>query len=197
MKIIGLTGGIATGKSTVSKIIMELGIPVIDADQIAREIVEPGKAAHREIKDFFGQGVLQKDGTLNRQVLGEMVFSNPTLLAKLNEITHPRILQVMESRLEKMKDTGVPLVVLDIPLLLEGGSQARAIVDEIWLVVCDYNTQIGRLILRNGLTRKEAEARIKAQIPLKEKIKYAHRIIDNSGDINETARQVKIYIGEL
>ncbi|MGI6575231.1 MAG: dephospho-CoA kinase [bacterium] len=192
MKIIGLTGGIATGKTTVGNMLRELGIPVIDADLIAREIVQPGKPAYEEIIAVFGHGVVQPDGNLDRKRLGAIVFANATLLSRLNKITHPRIAQEIKKRLAHHEEEGTPLVVVDIPLLLEGKSHIE--VDEVWLVSCDSASQLQRLQTRDQISAEEAQMRIKAQMPLTEKAKYAHRIIDNSGDINNTRRQVEEFL---
>ena len=189
MRVIGLTGGIATGKSTVSRMLAEKGLPIVDADLIAREVVEPGKPAYREIVQTFGGEILQADGTLNRKLLGKLVFGDPARLQTLNQITHPRIREEIEGRLQALRDKGIKLAVLDAPLLIEANLQP--LVDEVWVVTCPRELQIKRLQERDNLSVPEAEARIKAQMPLEEKIKYAQRVIDNSRDIAHTRRQVQ------
>ncbi|MDI9569089.1 MAG: dephospho-CoA kinase [Bacillota bacterium] len=189
MRVIGLTGGIATGKSTVSRMLAEKGLPIVDADLIAREVVEPGKPAYREIVQTFGGEILQADGTLNRKLLGKLVFGDPARLQTLNQITHPRIREEIEGRLQALRDKGTELAVLDAPLLIEANLQP--LVDEVWVVTCPRELQIKRLQERDNLSVPEAEGRIKAQMPLEEKIKYAQRVIDNSRDIAHTRRQVQ------
>jgi len=189
MRVIGLTGGIATGKSTVSQILAEMGLPIIDADLIAREVVEPGKPAYREIVRHFGREIINPDGTINRKLLGRLVFADPSSRQRLNEITHPRIIEETKRRLQHLREMGAEVAVLDAPLLIE--ANIHHLVDEVWVVTCPRKMQIKRLQERDNLSLPEAEARIRAQMPLEEKIRYAHRIIDNSGDIAATRRQVQ------
>jgi len=194
MFIIGLTGGIASGKSTVSEILRELALPVIDADQVAREIVEPGQRAYNEIVREFGPGVVGPDGRLNRKVLGDLVFANPDLRLKLNQITHPRLWEVFDYRMQQLPpDTDI--VVWDVPLLLETGMDDK--VDEVWLVWVDEQMQIERLMKRDNLTEEEARSRLKAQMPLTEKMKRAHRLIDNRGTVEETRELVTSFYNEI
>ncbi|MGB4314020.1 MAG: dephospho-CoA kinase, partial [bacterium] len=156
MRVIGLTGGIATGKSTVSRMLAEKGLPIVDADLIAREVVEPGKPAYREIVQTFGGEILQADGTLNRKLLGKLVFGDPARLQTLNQITHPRIREEIEGRLQALRDKGTELAVLDAPLLIEANLQP--LVDEVWVVTCPRELQIKRLQERDNLSVPEAEA---------------------------------------
>lgn len=188
MHIIGLTGGIASGKSTVSKILQDLGACIIDADKIARQIVEPGQPALSEIQAAFGSGILLADGTLDRKILGEIVFNNPTARQRLNTITHDRIKLAINEAVEKAAAAGYNIVVLDVPLLLEVGWQHLA--DTVWVVYIDRETQIARVIERDGLTGTEAMARIQSQMSLDDKKAYADTVIDNSGSLAETRRQV-------
>lgn len=192
--IIGLTGGIASGKSTVSAMLQELGLPVIDADQIARQIVEPGQRAFNDIVREFGPRVVGPDGQLDRKALGEMVFANPELRLKLNNITHPRLWEVFDYRMRQLTpDTKI--VVWDVPLLLETGMDKR--VDEVWLVWVDVPMQIERLKNRDNLTEEEARQRLQAQMPIDEKMKRADRIIDNRGTIEETRETVTKFCNEV
>lgn len=189
-RLIGLTGGIASGKSLVSAYLRELGAQIIDADQIARRVVQPGGAALREIVAEFGDSLLNSDGTLNRKELGRIVFSDPAKLERLNRITHPRILAEMEMLLEKCRMCGAGrVIVLDVPLLFEVGLDR--LVDEVWVVAVDYSTQLERLMKRDNLSEEEARRRIAAQIPMDEKIRRADRVIDNRFAPEETKRQVR------
>lgn len=196
MRVIGLTGGIASGKSLVSRLLRELGALVIDADQIAREVVEPGKPAYHSILREFGNQVLNPDGSLNRQALGRLVFSDPRKLERLNQITHPLIIAEIQKLLKSYRLLfPEKAVVLDAPLLYEAGLES--IVDEVWVVYVDYPTQLQRLMERDGLTREEARRRIEAQLPLEEKVKRADRVIDNRGTPEETALQVRKLWNEI
>ncbi|NLW17660.1 MAG: dephospho-CoA kinase [Firmicutes bacterium] len=187
---IGLTGGIATGKSTVSNILRRLGAYIIDADQIAREIVRPGCPAYHDIVRHFGPQVLLPDGQLNRPWLAQQIFNDSGQRQVLNQITHPRVIERIETIIGELAAGGYQLpVVLDIPLLIEAGMAAS--VDEVWLVVTDYETQLRRLMQRDGLTAADAKRRIEAQMPLSEKARYAHRLIDNAGSLQATEQIVR------
>ncbi|ADL08389.1 dephospho-CoA kinase [Thermosediminibacter oceani] len=189
MKVIGLTGGIASGKSTVSAILRQKGAYIIDADEIAREIVKPGKPAWKEIVDYFGSDILNEDGSIKRRKLGRIVFSDDKKLAVLNRITHPRIVEEIKKELEACRQRNEKVVVVDAALLLEIGLDM--LVDEVWLVSVDEKTQVKRLIERErSISYTEALERIRAQMPLEEKLKFATRVIDNNGDIENTKKQV-------
>lgn len=186
---IGLTGGIATGKSTVSETLRRLGAHVIDADGIAREIVMPGQPAYQDIIEYFGKEALSDDGTLNRPWLAEQIFNDPVKRQLLNQLTHPRVIKRIETIIEALAaDDYRRPVVLDIPLLIEAGMADT--VDQVWLVLTDADTQLQRLMQRDELTVSEAKLRIDAQMPLSEKEKYAHRLIDNSGSLAATEQTV-------
>jgi dephospho-CoA kinase len=189
MRVIGLTGGIATGKSTVSQILAEEGFPIIDADLIAREVVQPGEPAYRDIVHSFGEEILNNDGTINRKLLGRLVFGEPAFLQSLNQITHPRIIEEINRRLQTLREKGAEVAILDAPLLIE--TKLHLLVDEVWVVTCPRELQIKRLQERDNLSAAEAEARIKAQMPLEQKISYARQVIDNSKDKAHTRRQVQ------
>lgn len=196
MIVIGLTGGIATGKSTVSNVLDELGAFIIDADRIAREIVEPGRPALEKIRHNFGIKVLNPDGTLNRGELAKIVFEDKARLNLLNSITHPYIIEEIKLKLDTARLNGEKVAVIDAPLLIETGLYRLA--DVVWLVVTDELTQIKRLLKRDiGLSRREAHNRISAQMPLKDKIAYATKIIDNSGNLDSTINTVKRLWNEL
>lgn len=194
MFIIGLTGGIASGKSTVSNMLKELGLPVIDADQVAREIVEPGQRAFNDIVREFGPQVVGPDGQLDRKALGDLVFAHPNLRLKLNSITHPRLWEVFNYRMQELP-ADVKIVVWDVPLLLETGMDQK--VDEVWLVWVDVPLQIERLMKRDNLTEEEARQRLRAQMPIEEKMKRADRLIDNRGTVEETRALVTKFYNEL
>lgn len=187
--IIGLTGGIASGKSTVSLMLAEKGAVIIDADQVAREIVQPGKPAWQEIVGWQGRAILLEDGTINRERLGRLVFSKKAARLKLNDIIHLRVKEEMAARTEAvLKRSPEAVLVYDLPLLFEAGM--HNLVDWIVLVYVSPKVQLIRLQQRDNLSRKDALLRIQAQMPLEEKKKYAHTVIDNSASLQDTACQV-------
>lgn len=188
--IIGLTGGIASGKSTVTRMLREVGAYVIDADVWARRVVETGSDGLREITAAFGDVVLHPDGSLNRQALAGIVFYDADKRAHLNAITHPKIRTGMKRETEDYlrEHPGEP-VIWDVPLLYEGDT--RHLVDESILVYVPESVQLRRLIERDGLSQADAGARINAQMPIEQKRSYADYIIDNSGDPEETKAQVQ------
>src|SRR3990167_459883 len=188
MLLIGLTGGIATGKSLVSQILKELGAYIIDADKIARQVVEPEKPAWLEIVKFFGRDIINKDKIINRKRLGEIIFNDPVKRRKLEEIVHPRVIEE-ENRLveEYRRKNPDGIVIIDAALLIEAGSHKR--VDKLIVVYADKETQVKRLMERDGLRQTDAEKRIASQLPLDKKVKMADFVIDNSKGIEETQRQ--------
>jgi dephospho-CoA kinase len=189
MRIIGLTGGIASGKNSVARIMESLGAVVIDADLLAREAVVPGEDAYRSIVREFGDAALNPDRTINRKALGRIVFADPAARKKLESITHPAIARLAEQRLADLREDGVPVAVYMAPLLIEAGVTSR--VDEVWVVYADRETQLERLIRRDGISREEALQRIEAQMPMEEKRKLAKVVIDNSGTPEETVQKVR------
>lgn len=189
MKVIGLTGGIASGKSTISMLLRDKGAVIIDADEIAREILSPKKPAWNAVIDCFGREILLDGENIDRKKLGRMVFSDRAMLEKLNRITHPAILEEIKKRLDYYRQKREKIVVIDAALLLEIGLDSM--VDEVWLVAVDEKTQLARLLNREKeMSVEEAMDRIRAQLPLDKKIKMADRIIENSGSIEETKRQI-------
>jgi dephospho-CoA kinase len=189
LKVIGLTGGIASGKSTISMLLKNRGAVIIDADKIAREIMTPGKPVWHAVIEHFGRGILLDGKNIDRKKLGRIVFSDPKLLETLNSITHPAIVQEIKERLDYYRHKNEKVVVVDAALLLEIGLDS--LVDEVWVVVVDEKNQLKRLMDREkGMDLEEARNRIRAQMPLDEKIKMADKIIDNSGSIEETERQI-------
>ncbi len=187
MRVIGLTGGIASGKSTVSDMLRALGARVVDTDAIARAVVEPGKPAWEEIVTWQGRGILQPDGSIDRRRLGELVFADKAARAALEAITHPRIEAAAQEALAAAERDGCAVAVLDVPLLYEAGWDKR--VDEVWVVFVDARTQLERLMARDGLTAAQAGARIAAQGPLAAKAERADVVIDNGGDPDRTRAQ--------
>ncbi|MFD1779691.1 dephospho-CoA kinase [Fredinandcohnia salidurans] len=185
---IGLTGGIASGKSTVSQMFKEAGIVVVDADVIARKVVEPGEEAYEQIVQSFGKDILLPDETIDRQKLGSVVFFNEEKRLLLNSIVHPAVRKQMLKEKEEHLNNGEETVILDIPLLFE--SKLTALVDRTLLVYVDYEIQLARLMNRNNLSKGEAEARIQSQMPLKDKIQLADAVIENNGTIEATKDQL-------
>jgi len=194
--LVGLTGSIATGKSTVSRMFAHLGARVIDADLLAREVVMPGQAAHARIVEEFGSQVVQEDGSLDRKALGAVVFADAAKRRRLEEITHPAIglrQQRILSVLDEEAFEGV--VIWDAALLFEGGGAAK--MDRVVVVYADPETERRRLMERDGLSDADARARIASQMPVAEKAKLADHVIDNSGTREETERQVRTVYGAL
>jgi len=188
MITLGLTGGIASGKSTVAKMLARRGARIIDADRIARQVVEPGEKAWKQIVAYFGNDFLLPDGAIDRGKLAACVFADKKKREKLEAITHPAILARVRENLEAARAAGCRVAVLDVPLLIETGW--TNMVDRLWLVYADREVQKARLIRRNNLTAEEAELRLAAQMPLAEKRKYADVIIDNSGPPALTETQI-------
>jgi dephospho-CoA kinase len=179
MTLVGLTGGVATGKSTVAKMFKQCGAAVINADLLARQVVKPGKPAWRAIVKLFGNTVLNQDRSLHRQALGSIVFHNPKKRRQLERIIHPRVAREQQ-RLVRRIAKGKPraVVIYEVPLLFEAGVDKR--VDKIIVVTVDRNTQIARLKKRNGLSRAEALRRIRSQMPLAKKIQRADHVLDGA-----------------
>jgi dephospho-CoA kinase len=194
--LVGLTGSIATGKSTVSRMFAHLGARVIDADLLAREVVMPGQAAYARIVEEFGRQVVHEDGSLDRKALGAVVFGDTAKRKRLEEITHPAIglrQQRILSVLDEEAFEGV--VIWDAALLFEGGGAAK--MDRVVVVYADPETERRRLMERDGVSDADARARIASQMPIAEKAKLADHVIDNSGPREETERQVRAVYGAL
>lgn len=188
--ILGITGSLATGKSTVANIFRAYGATLIDADRIAHEVIKPQGAIYKKIVAFFGRGILGKRKTIDRQKLARIVFSDQKALKKLNHVMHPEIIRMIK---ERIKETDASIIVLDAPLLIEAG--LGGLVDRLVVVKCNLGEQLSRLRDRHsGLSRSDALKVIHCQIPLKEKVSLADFVIDNSGTVDNTKRQVeKIY----
>lgn len=187
--VIGLTGSIASGKSTVSLMFDEFSIPVIDADKIAREVVRPKEPAYNDIVDYFGHDILRDDDTLNRKALGEIVFHDQAELDKLNSFVHPRIRERMKELRDAYVEMGEQAIVLDIPLLFE--NNLTYLIDQAIVVTVDEETQIKRLMEREEFTREEALNRIRVQMPLKEKEALADKVINNNGEKYDSYLQLQ------
>ena len=191
---IGLTGGIASGKSTVLTYFKVKGIPYIDADIVAREVVEPGTKGLRAIVDTFGSHVLQDDGTLNREALGAIVFHNEEKRQLLNSCLKTHIRNRIMELTSQYEEGNTPILIYDIPLLIEGAWYTM--MDEVWLVYVNETTQIERLMNRNGYTREDAIARINSQMRFDDKRAYADVIIDNNGTPHDLTVQLNIIWNE-
>jgi len=189
--IIGLTGSIASGKSTVANMLKEMNFPIVDADQVARVVVEPGKPALQEIVKQFGEDILLEDGNLNRQKLGGIIFHNPSKRAVLNDIMHPAIRKEMLSQRDFWVEQGAKVVIMDIPLLFE--SKLQHFVEKILVVSVLEDTQLTRLMERNQLSEEDAKARISSQLPLSVKEAGADAVIYNNDSIDKTREQL-LYI---
>ncbi|MDP2211481.1 MAG: dephospho-CoA kinase [Candidatus Aquicultor sp.] len=190
MKIIGVTGPIASGKSAVTALLREKGAQVIDADEIAREVVEPGKPAWTDIVEHFGESVLRPDQSINRPELGRIVFRDAKQLSMLNEIVHPRVMEEVDSRLRELAATNSPdaVVVIDVPLLIEVGMDKRCA--HTVVVTADEDIRLERL-LKKGLSREEAESRVGAQQGKDSLAKFADVVIVNNGTLDELKEQTE------
>ena len=188
MRVLGLTGGIGSGKSMVAQIFARLGAVVIDADQLAREVVEPGQPALQEIATAFGPDVLLSDGRLDRSKLAGIIFADPAERARLDAITHPRIRARMDEEI-KARRSGPGVLIVDIPLLYENDRLHS--VERVIVVWVDPQTQLRRIRRRDGLSAEAARQRIAAQMPLDAKRARADHVIDNSGSREDTRRQVE------
>jgi len=188
MKVIGLTGGIGSGKSTVSQFLTELGAVVIDADKVGHEALNPGTEAWQEIVAAFGQQILTPSGEIDRAKLGEIVFANPESRLRLNQIMHPRIYQILKSQIEHHRRQGADVVVLDAALLLEVDKPQLA--DEIWVTVASEETVLRRLANRSALSKEQALARIHSQMSNEERMKQADVVINSDNDLSELKAKV-------
>jgi dephospho-CoA kinase len=189
VKLIGLTGGIASGKSTVARILERLGAAVINADVLAREVVEPGTEAWKEIVQAFGNEVLQPDQTLDRQKLRALIFNQPEARKKLESIIHPRVRTLAEERIREHGAAGYAVVVYEVPLLFEG--KLHEWLRPVILVACNLDTQRQRLQQRDRLGAAEAQKHIDAQMSLEEKRRLADYVIENNGSLDDLERQVQ------
>ncbi len=191
---IGITGGIATGKNLVAKYFEDLGCYIIDADELYHKLIYPGKPLWRKLVEEFGSAILSPQEVIDRKRLGDIVFNNKEALEKLNRITHQTIIKEIEKE-AKTYEKEYKIVVINAPLLIEAG--AENLVDKIIVVKTDEDTQIERLTKRDNISKEEAIKRIRAQMPISEKIKYSDYVIDNNGTPEETKKQVDAIYKEL
>jgi len=195
VKLVGLTGGIASGKSTVARILKDLGAAIVDADALSREVVSPGQDGWHEIVATFGREVLQADQTLDRQKLRKLIFNNPEARKKLEAIIHPRVRALAEERIREQGDAGYAIVVYEVPLLFEGGLQEW--LRPVILVASDVNIQRQRLQQRDSLDAEAAQKHIDAQMSLVEKRRLADYVIENNGTLADLEAQVRAIIAEI
>jgi len=179
---VGLTGGIATGKSTVGLMFVELGCHLLDADRITHELFQPGEPVHTSVVQAFGERILAADGTIDRKVLGGIVFKDPQARAKLNGLVHPSVIRRQQEWLKQIEEEDpAGIAIVDAALMIEAGTYKNY--EKVIVVTCAPEIQRLRLLARSGLTEDEIEARIRSQMPIDEKVKYAHFAVDNSGSI--------------
>ena len=190
--IVGLTGGIVGGKSTVASMFKDLGVKIVDADKLGHSVILPYRPAWKKIIRLFGKDFLRKDLTIDREKLGKIVFANQTLLKKLNEITHPEIIKLIKKEINLAKNktcSQEKVLIIDAALIYE--AKIDRLMDKIIVVYIDEDEQVKRLIRRNNLSKEEALHRIKSQMSTKEKVKMADYIIDNSSSLDKTKKQVE------
>jgi dephospho-CoA kinase len=193
--VFGLTGGIGSGKSSVAALLREHGVPVVDADELAREAVAPGSPGLAELTRAFGSEVLGPDGALDRKRVGSLVFADPAARKRLNAITHPIVRQLSQERFAALERDGVALAAYDVPLLFEVGLDQ--VLRPVVVVAASHETQVARVMARDGLSRDEAEARIAAQLPLAQKRARADHVLENDGSRAELSRQVSELVAKL
>ncbi len=196
--IIGLTGGIVGGKSTVASMFKDLDAKIVDADELGHSVILPHRPAWKKITRLFGKDILQNDLTIDREKLGKIVFTDQALLKKLNEITHPEIIKLIKKEINLAKDktrSQEKILIIDAALIYE--AKMDRLMDKIIVVYINEDEQVKRLIRRNNLSKEEALQRIKSQMPMKEKVKTADYVIDNSNSLNTTREQVEKIWQEL
>ena len=195
MKLFGLTGGIASGKSTVAAILQRLGAAVINADELSREVMKPGQDAWKEIVETFGSDILQKDQSLDRKRLRRIVFHNPQARKKLEAIVHPRVRSLAEQRIRELASAGSSIIVYEVPLLFEG--QIHVWLRPVVLVACDPETQKQRLRQRDQLSDTEAQQHLDAQMTLEDKRKLADYVIENTDSLEDLEQQVRAVLQKI
>ncbi|HEY32247.1 MAG TPA: dephospho-CoA kinase [Dehalococcoidia bacterium] len=194
MKVIGLTGGIGSGKSTVSQILAELGAVVLDADTVGHQAYQPGTETWKDVVAAFGQEVVAADGSIDRKKLGAIVFGEPEALTRLNRIVHPRMYDMMAEQIEDYRRQGVEVVVVDAAILIE--ANWTPLVDEVWLTVASEPIVVQRARERTGLPEEQIRSRIRSQLSNEERMKHASVVINNDGSLDELrAKVVKLWEG--
>jgi len=189
MKVIGLTGGIGSGKSTVSQYLAELGAVVLDADKVGHEAFKPETPAWRDVVATFSREVLAPSGEVDRKKLGEIVFNDPEALSRLNQIMHPRMYDMMKDRIEEYRRQGVAVVVIEAAVLIE--ANWTPLVDEVWVTVVPEAMVLERLKQQRGLAKEQTLARIRSQIPTTERLKHADIVISNDGNLDDVKAKVR------
>ncbi len=189
MKVIGLTGGIGSGKSTVSQLLAELGAVVLDADKVGHEAYQPGTETWHAVVEAFGQEIVAPDGTIDRKKLGAVVFGAPESLTRLNQIMHPRMYKMMEARIGEYRQQGVKVVILEAAILLEAGW--TPLVDEVWVTVASEPTVVRRAVDRTGLPEEQIRSRIRSQLSNEERTKQASVVVTNDGSLDDLKVEVK------
>lgn len=189
MKIIGITGGIGTGKSTVARRLGELGAKVIDADVVGREAMKPGTPLWHKVVGVFGEDILGPDSTIDRTKLGRRVFSDPVARETLNQIMHPAMYEIVRQKIEDYREQGVAVVALDAALLIK--AEWTDLVDEVWVTVAPEETVIKRLGQRRGLSREEALARIRSQLPPEERVRQADVVVNTDCTLEQVRARVE------
>jgi dephospho-CoA kinase len=195
MKWIGLTGGIASGKSTVAAIIEKNGIPVVNADQVAHLALDPGSPVYPKILQAFGRDIVHTDGSIDRNKLGALIFKDPSLRDTLEKLVHPFVREQVKEIRSDLASQGHPVAVYDVPLLFEKNMEKDF--DHILLVSCDPETQIQRLMKRNSLTREQAELRLRSQIPIAQKKSKAHTVIENTKSLIDLEATTQAWLKTL
>ena len=191
MKVIGLTGGIGSGKSTVSRFLGEMGAVVLDADKVGHQAYQPGTETWKELVAAFGEDIVAPDSTIDRRKLGAIVFADPEALAHLNRIVHPRMFDMMKARIEEYRGQGTEVVVLEAAILLE--ANWTPLVDEVWVTVASEPTVVKRTRERTGLPEEQIKARIRSQLSNEERSQQAKVVITNDGDLEE----LRVKVAEL
>ncbi len=194
-KVIGLTGGIGSGKSTVSQLLAELGAVIIDADKIGHETFKPGTEAWRDVVAAFGEQILTPNGEIDRKKLGEVVFDHPESLARLNQMMHPRMYETVQAKIEECRQQGAAVAVLEAAALIEANWTSLA--DEVWIVTAAESVVLERLKRQRGLAEEQTRARIRSQLSPEERLKHADVVIDNTGGLDELRGKIKALWGRL
>jgi dephospho-CoA kinase len=195
MRVFGLTGNFGSGKSTVAGMLRSAGIPVIDSDRLARDVTAPGGSAYQEVVREFGEGILLADGAIDRRRLGEIVFADPERRRRLEAVTHPAILCAIRQALADLSREGHTVAIVEAALIHESGR--KGLFDAVISVYCDEDTMLRRVTERDGISREQAQARVGAQMDAADQVRRSEHVIDNSGTLEETRRQVQRLAGRL